>query len=159
MMALLESSPLERRDELLRHLEKEDRSLALLLRSRTLSLDRILSWPPELLCPLLARLPDDILGRIVLGLEHRIYSDGLKAQHPIDPLVAGLRNLRSIAGSDRLESSTQHLRTQRGSSKSLSQDHHLEVLVVSLARDLEREGLIDLRQFDPPAAGVLPKSA
>ena len=89
-MALLESSPLDRREELLRHFEKEDRSLAILLRSRTLSLDRILRWPPALLCPLLAKLPDELLGRLALNLEL------LMREQTFDILLEKLKTLLGV---------------------------------------------------------------
>lgn len=130
LVNLIESCEPEKRKNLLKLVSSEDPGWAHLVSKKTLSFERIISWPEPFLAELIAHLPDSI---VVVGY-HMISEDPLR-----NKWAQCISNERRITIKNMITEST----------NSPSEYFAATVKIIKTVRELEIKGDLRLSQFDP----------
>lgn len=131
MLAMLESSTPERQKHLLRSLQHEDPSLAALLRTKVLNVERVARWPQAVLRQIALTLDDATCRGIASALQEA--ADPQLQRHWLEALDPFRRpNIEAAAFSPELMDAARFQLFAR-------------------IRELERTGEIKLAEFDPGA--------
>lgn len=129
LVHLLETSDKAKRDELMLIVAQEDPGWAFFVQSKALNIERILSWPPQVLELIFVRLPLPFIAILSQMSEPEIQK---KIENSINrSLIRELFQLRD--------------------EKVYSSEHHWNVVikVIQTVRELQSQGLLKFSTFDP----------
>lgn len=129
LVQLIETTEIAKQKNLLHLVGKEDPGWAHLLRLKTLSIDRIFSWPPDILYKILPEMPLPLLTVIYMTAQDERRAKIL-ASIP-HPLVRKIQDLCEQIGSPE------------------AQLFSANIKLLQLVRELHNNGTIDFNRFDP----------
>jgi flagellar motor switch protein FliG len=129
LVQIVESTEPSKRKNLLHLVASEDPGWAHLIRLKVLSLDRILTWPREVLASILVDIPDSALIPLICG-----GSEDVRAK-----ILLALERSRS----------QKMLEHSRGVSSSPAEQFAASVEIIQYIRGLVASGHLDFSFFDP----------
>lgn len=129
LLSLLESCDAEKQKQLLHLVASEDPGWAHLVKIKVLTVEKILNWPTNVLQEIAAHVPDSLHLSLLIG-----FSDYQKQKW-----ISALPTMRGRDLKDRLHLFTAN--PQEAASAAIK--------LVQIVRELESEGKIHFKQFDP----------
>ena len=129
LLALIETCDPDKQKNLLHLVGTEDPGWAHLVKVKALNLDRILSWPQEIILEIAPHVPDKILATLCVKLNMETQSK----------LLVAVPNLKG-----------RELRELSTALKPTAAEYHAAVvMLIKTVRDLETRGKIRFVTFDP----------
>lgn len=135
LLALIETCEPAKQKDLLHLVGSEDPGWAHLVKAKSLTFDRILSWPVEVLMEITPHLPDKVLAAAYLVAEQQSSHGNLLHEKWLKSLPSmKAREVHSLA---------------QGSAVTAAEQTASLIKIIQTVRDLEAKGNIRFAQFDP----------
>lgn len=132
LLALIETCDPVKQRNLLHLVAVEDPGWAHLVKSKCITVDRVFSWPSEILMEITPHLPEKVLTSLYASL------DDLKKQK----LMSSLSQVQQRILKDQME----------GTKPTPAEQAAASIKLIQTIRDLESEGKIKFSNFDPTLA-------
>ncbi len=135
LLTLIETCEPAKQKNLLHLVGTEDPGWASLVKTKSLNIDRVLSWPVETLMEITPHLPDMIL----LSIYHYAQAQSSRDQNLADKILESLPSIKAKELRSLADSRTPNPAEQASAT----------IKVIQTVRDLESKGLLRFSKIDP----------
>src|SRR4051812_2647907 len=134
LLTLIETCAPAKREQLIKVIHNEDPGWAALIKTKTLTIEKFLSWKPEVIGEIINEMPDRILASALMGFSDEQFTKVTKtmAHFKRGAIERLMQETNSTAG---------EIETAR-----------MKILV--RIRELERERRLDLKEIDPAVSVI-----